>query len=80
MLVIMAVHILDVIAGAAVGHKGFIRRSVEWAHYSQVATAPVSYAPHSQTALIKTLCCTMLCRLSLMWDSSAPVVAGSGPE
>lgn len=80
MLVIMAVHILDVIPGAALGYKGFIRWSAEWAHYSQVATAPVSYAPHSQPAPIKTLCCTTSWRLSSMWDSSAPVGAGSGPE
>lgn len=60
----MVVHILDVKPGAALGHKGFIRWSAEWAHYSQVATAPVSYAPHSQPAQIKTLCCTTSWRLS----------------
>lgn len=79
MLVIMVVHILDAIPGAVVGHKGFIQRSAEWVHYSQVATVPVSYAPHSQPAPIKTLCCTMPWRLFSMWYSSALMVAGSGP-
>ena len=79
MLVIIVVHILDAILSAVVGHKGFIRGSVEWAHYSQVATAPVSYASHSQPAPIKTLCCTTPWRLFSMWASSALMVAGSGP-